>query len=149
MNRLSLGAGLLLCVAMTGCAETQAIRAQSPSDQYSVVPAGCSDSNCQGTPGCQPGCPNGGGYGGGYGVGANSPYCPQYGGGMTFGQVQAHHAGWQNQQFGGNGFRHPNHRHWYSYEEPKGLVYPPANTPAAMVQYPYYTLKGPECFFMK
>lgn len=43
----------------------------------------------------------------------------------------------------------PHHKHYYSYAEPQNLLYPPANTPAAMVQYPYYTVKGPSDFFMK
>ena len=148
MKRLSLSLGLLLCAALTGCTGTQSIRAQSPSDAYSVVPTGCSD-NCQGGPDCRLNCRPGAGYG----AGGNSAYCPQYGGGygggMTFDQIQAHHAGWQNQRYGGGGIQHPNHRHWYSFDEPKDLVYPQANTPTAMVQYPYYTLKGPECFYMK
>jgi hypothetical protein len=48
------------------------------------------------------------------------------------------------------------HHHFYRYKEPpyqhKGpqqLVYPPANSPAAVVQYPYYTHKGPSDFFLK
>ena len=32
---------------------------------------------------------------------------------------------------------------------PRNLVYPPDNTPAAVVQYPYYTCKGPDDYFMK
>lgn len=34
-----------------------------------------------------------------------------------------------------------------TYKEPNCLVYPPANDQPATVQYPYYTLKGPDCFF--
>jgi hypothetical protein len=43
----------------------------------------------------------------------------------------------------------PTHYHTFEYRQPKNLVYPPANQPAAVVQYPYYTVKGPSCFFYK
>ena len=43
----------------------------------------------------------------------------------------------------------PTHTHYYTYDAPKDLVYPPANQPAAMVQYPYYTCKAPDDFFLK
>lgn len=43
----------------------------------------------------------------------------------------------------------PDHYHTYSYKWPKNLVYPQPVLPAGMVQYPYYTLKGPSDFFMK
>ena len=75
------------------------------------------------------GCPTGDchAYGGGFGGG----YCDQP---------------WMHD--GGYGYgKYPNHRHSYSYKRPKNLVYPPANTPAAVVQYPYYTTKGPSDFF--
>lgn len=36
----------------------------------------------------------------------------------------------------------------YRYQAPKNLVYPPANQPAGVVVYPYYTVKGPDDFFM-
>jgi len=49
----------------------------------------------------------------------------------------------------GDGSWRPTHRHFYTYDAPKNLVYPPQNTPAAMVQYPYYTCKAPDDFFMK
>ncbi len=44
---------------------------------------------------------------------------------------------------------HPTHNLWYQYDHPQGLVYPADNTPAAVVQYPYYTCKGPDCYFHK
>lgn len=51
---------------------------------------------------------------------------------------------------GGLGFGWcPKQYHSFDYVIPKNLVYPPANQPAAVVQYPYYTLKGPDDFFMK
>jgi hypothetical protein len=37
----------------------------------------------------------------------------------------------------------------YSYKWPQNLVYPQPVVPAGMVQYPYYTLRGPTDFFMK
>lgn len=37
----------------------------------------------------------------------------------------------------------------YSYKWPQNMVYPPDQVPAGMVQYPYYTLRGPTDFFMK
>lgn len=44
---------------------------------------------------------------------------------------------------------HPSHYHWYSYQQPRNLVYPDQNQPSAVVQYPYYTVKGPSDFFMQ
>lgn len=32
---------------------------------------------------------------------------------------------------------------------PNDLVYPPPGDAPAIVQYPYYTVKGPDCFFHK
>ena len=43
----------------------------------------------------------------------------------------------------------PSHFHTYDYQPPKNLSYPPDNQPPAMVQYPYYTLKGPTDFFLQ
>ncbi len=41
------------------------------------------------------------------------------------------------------------HRHWFTYDQPTDLRYPAANAPAPVVQYPYYTVKGPSDYFMK
>ena len=41
------------------------------------------------------------------------------------------------------------HHHYWSYSQPAGLVYPPAHQPPAVVQYPYYTVKGPDDFFLQ
>ena len=49
----------------------------------------------------------------------------------------------------GQGGWAPTHHHTFEYKQPTNLVYPPANQPASVVQYPYYTLKGPSDFFMK
>lgn len=43
----------------------------------------------------------------------------------------------------------PTHSHWFDYERPRNLVYPPANQPAGVVAYPYYTLRGPTDFFLE
>jgi hypothetical protein len=47
------------------------------------------------------------------------------------------------------GLWNPSHHHVYDYHTPKNLVYPPDCQQPAMVQYPYYTVKGPTDFFMK
>jgi hypothetical protein len=46
----------------------------------------------------------------------------------------------------------PGHCPWadcydFKYREPRDLVYPPPNAAPPVVQYPYYTCKGPDCFF--
>lgn len=42
----------------------------------------------------------------------------------------------------------PTHHFSSKYCPPENLVYPsPSPTPAGMTMYPYYTLKGPDCFF--
>jgi hypothetical protein len=41
------------------------------------------------------------------------------------------------------------HYHTFEYRAPEGMTYPPANQPPAIVQYPYYTLRGPTDFFQK
>jgi hypothetical protein len=43
----------------------------------------------------------------------------------------------------------PKHYTTYQYKWPENMVYPPNVLPAGMVQYPYYTLRGPTDFFMK
>jgi hypothetical protein len=42
----------------------------------------------------------------------------------------------------------PVHRMSLHYHAPKNLVYPPPNQPAGVVVYPYYTVRGPTCFFL-
>ena len=44
---------------------------------------------------------------------------------------------------------HPVHRNFHTYDLPSGLRYPQQNTPAAVYQYPYYTLRGPTDFRSK
>jgi hypothetical protein len=49
----------------------------------------------------------------------------------------------------------PRHHLWSHYCPPQNclhpdpLVYPPNPTPGAVVQYPYYTCKGPDDFFLQ
>lgn len=43
----------------------------------------------------------------------------------------------------------PRHYQTYRHKWPQNMVYPPDVQPAGMVQYPYYTLRGPTDFFMK
>jgi hypothetical protein len=44
---------------------------------------------------------------------------------------------------------HPVHRNSYTYNAPRGMMYPPAPSQAGVYQYPYYTFRGPTDFFMK
>ena len=39
--------------------------------------------------------------------------------------------------------------HRTCYSEPQNMTYPPRGDMPAVVQYPYYTTKGPDCFFAK
>ena len=48
---------------------------------------------------------------------------------------------------GPNGF--PTHYQTYQYNWPQNQVYPTNQVPAGLVQYPYYTFRGPTDFFMK
>lgn len=41
----------------------------------------------------------------------------------------------------------PTHHHTYEYNPPRNLKYPAPNQQPAVVQYPYYTCKGPSDFF--
>lgn len=43
--------------------------------------------------------------------------------------------------------RVPPERSRFIYKVPKNLTYPAANQMPAVIQYPYYTCKGPDCFF--
>lgn len=43
----------------------------------------------------------------------------------------------------------PTHHHTWEYKEPKNLRYPDPCQQPAMVQYPYYTCKGPSDFFFQ
>jgi hypothetical protein len=69
--------------------------------------------------------------------------CPACQGGACYPEGGCPHCGC------GCGHSCPDHYQTYSYKWPKNLVYPPPVLPAGMVQYPYYTLRGPTDFFMK
>lgn len=43
---------------------------------------------------------------------------------------------------------HPVHRNSFTVNEPQNLMYPPSPSQAGIVQYPYYTFRGPTDFFM-
>lgn len=47
----------------------------------------------------------------------------------------------------GHQFCAPPASHRFQYQVPQGLNYPQANAMPGVVQYPYYTVKGPDCFF--
>ena len=51
----------------------------------------------------------------------------------------------------GHGCLHkfPHHYQTYQYDWPQNQVYPQQGVPSGVVQYPYYTLRGPTDFFMK
>lgn len=50
----------------------------------------------------------------------------------------------------GCGYRNgmPQHYQTYQYNWPTNMVYPTQGVPSGLVQYPYYTLRGPTDFFM-
>lgn len=57
--------------------------------------------------------------------------------------------------YGPNGFgggagdpRQRDYQYLYRYRAPQNLRYPAANQPAGVVVYPYYTVKGPDDFFL-
>lgn len=145
---LGLAVAAVLIPALSACSNHPGvIRAQSPDLTASIpTPADIQQGTMisYGHPAVAGdmggyGCPTGDcysygadyGYGGGYAGGFGGGYCDQP---------------WMHD--GGYGYgKYPNHRHSYSYKRPKNLVYPPANSPAAVVQYPYYTTKGPSDFF--
>lgn len=45
------------------------------------------------------------------------------------------------------GFYAPRQFYRATYKVPGNLKYPTPNQPPAVIQYPYYTHKGPDCFF--
>lgn len=152
LMKTSFAFGLAACLLLplaVGCSHQQ-IRAQSPDapaiQQGGVQAAGCVSDNTQyiGDPNCQ-NCPQGygqcpPGYGG---HGFQGAYCPN-GGYCPNGACQDGSCECCLKKLCEN-----RHHHWYTYNEPKGLVYPQQNSPAAVVQYPYYTVRGPTDFFMK
>ncbi|MES2792043.1 MAG: hypothetical protein V4719_20680 [Planctomycetota bacterium] len=47
----------------------------------------------------------------------------------------------------GREFCAPPQHYKFQYVVPQGLNYPPQNAMPGVMQYPYYTVKGPDCFF--
>jgi hypothetical protein len=99
------------------------------------------------------------GYEGGYYAGQNGYYtdrtytaanqqgCPACEQGRACPQGGCPHCGCRANGCGPGGF--PYHYQTYRFDWPQNQVYPPNQVPAGMVQYPYYTLRGPTDFFMK
>jgi hypothetical protein len=58
------------------------------------------------------------------------------------------HGGHLHSLLGLNGWQ-PTHNHWHSYDVPSNLSYPPSTVPGGVVVYPYYTVKGPDDFFLQ
>jgi hypothetical protein len=88
----------------------------------------------------------------GYSTEANNPYT--YGGGNACDVCQGGQACPPQGCHGcgrGCGYRNgmPQHVQTYQFDWPQNMVYPQQGVPAGMVQYPYYTLRGPTDFFMK
>lgn len=79
--------------------------------------------------------------------GGASTGCPacEYGRGCPQGGCQ--HCGCNAGACGPGGC--PQHYQTYQFNWPQNMVYPTSDVPAGMVQYPYYTLRGPTDFFMK
>lgn len=160
-NLLSvLGVGVV-ALAITGCANSTVFRGQCPTEGCGTGGAcdggmcnnGPGGGACPGGPGAcygGGGCPGGPGacYGGAWGAGAGQGGAcyagPGYGRNCRSGACRGRGCkSCMNLPF------HPVHRNYVDYKMPKNLSYPHANTPAAIVQYPYYTLRGPTDFFMK
>jgi len=66
----------------------------------------------------------------------------------TLGGKQAGGYPYGNGAYAGRDPRQLDFQYKYRYRAPKNLRYPPANQPAGVVVYPYYTLKGPDDFFL-
>lgn len=127
-------AGTLLPLAV-GCSKnSQIVRGQAPGEAYMMPPGGAMY--------CPPGSP-----------------CPQYGPGPMGYPPDGCHVGDLRNFPGAPSYPRlecgplVNPVHGYDvaykmkYREPQNLVYPPAGDEPAVVQYPYYTVKGPDCFF--
>ncbi len=131
-------AACLIVPVLTGCANQGTIRGQSPGEMTSgvIMP--------------QPQFQEAG-----FSGDMNSTYIS--GGEVVVDGTQVHvTGGWPNCNCcdwrcdGACGYGlYPKHHHTVKYCPPEGLQYPPANQPPAVVQYPYYTVKGPSDFFMK
>ena len=145
-----LAAGLLACAALPGCsAGSQIVRGQTPADGAAYAQGGGNY--------CPPGATGAydpamggamGGYDGAMGDYAGGPV--QVPGGYAYpGQVYGGIPGTTAYGPMPGMCRYPIPRQYYRmrYCVPQGLTYPPAGQPPAIVQYPYYTCKGPDDFF--
>lgn len=149
MHRTLLG-GLFAAIAVSatvGCSSPATVtRAQSPGIQqvghHSHGPL-C-DGNCLGHGGGSFGA-----FGGGFGGGSCRPAhgmstmhnCPIGSPGCPTGCWDG---GWGGEETGFLGRKYER-----TFVAPQNLKYPPQNVPPTVIQYPYYTLRGPTDFFMK
>lgn len=120
-------AGCCLAVLTTGCSQNQAVvRGQSPMEGQMMPPQMAYGGGMEAGGSMQmPGPPPGPMYYDGPAWG-DCPTCP----------CPPNVEVWR-----------PTHHHTWEYNPPQGLTYPQANQPPAVVQYPYYTVKGPTDFF--
>lgn len=158
-------AALLLTVAQAGCTSMSPVtRGQSPAANDSQVQTASHHATIDGQQyaavnpheaihdhfkateiSYYPG-PTGGYAGGGmYGPGCPPGACPPYGacpdGSCPIGYHDSYVMGPCGPACG------PRHHMTYSYSRPNDLRYPDQSTTGGAVVYPYYTLKGPSCFF--
>lgn len=135
-------AGLALSV-LTGCSQNaMTVRGQAPMDSQSMpglTPESQMYSNppqtvsAGGMPYGMPGDPTA--------AGAASNWM---GNGWAEGGPNAPMPGYEQGQGGGYGYERS---YKFKYKEPRDLRYPPVGDVPAVVQYPYYTFKGPDDFF--
>lgn len=120
MRNLSLVSAIagLLMAGLTGCATSPVLRGQSP-DAYSQAPDG------------------------GYGDYNYDQY--NYGSGVAQDSYQNYYP--TGPMGDGSGKAMPRQCYKFQYVVPSGLNYPPPNAMPGVLQYPYYTVKGPDCFF--
>lgn len=161
MQRIWKQAGILTAVLVWSCAalpaENTAFGQHYPQAHGGGYPQpGMYDQSAM--YGMQQGMPAGYGMQGGYGMPGQTPPPGMYGTSYdqyartwegNFKQPTAAMNGGAFNAYGPNGSNraYPTHRMALRYHAPRNLVYPQQNQPAAVVQYPYYTFKGPTDFF--
>ena len=123
MRNVSIGAATacLLMVFMSGCASSPIVRGQSPE--------GMARAPRNGGPIQRVGYTN------------YDQYCSDMGMDPS---AQGYDCGPDGC---GHEFCAPQQCYKFQYVVPQGLNYPPQNAMPGVVQYPYYTVKGPDCFF--
>jgi hypothetical protein len=172
-TRFAWGLAVTFCVGLTGCQSMDtSVRAQSPErgagGPPAVQPAGAwYHGGASHHGGCGPEC---GACAPGAGGGTQMHYylhqgCPH---GHLCNALNPchwcrmkHHGGMAGPGYIGSGYQagpadpgpgwYPSHHHTYFYDVPDDgeFVYPPSGQPPAVVQYPYYTVRGPTDFFMQ